>query len=262
MLRYLRLYLAFVRFSFSRAMEFRVDFFFRFVMDVVFYATQLAFFSVLYRHTDLVGGWDLEQIFIFVSGFFLVDALHMTIFASNMWWLPMMVNKGDLDYYLVRPVSSLFFLSLRDFAANSFLNVVIAFGICTWALSSYSEAVGIGRIGLYFLFLFNGAFLYYVIHLCFLIPVFWMHSGRGLGELFFAVEKYGERPERIFGGWLRRVLVSVLPFSLIASVPAEVLIDGFDWGILRHVALVTGGCFGFLVLFWGRALRAYSSASS
>ena len=112
--RYLRLYLSFVRFSFSRAMEFRVDFFFRVVMDVVFYAMQLAFFTVLYRHTELVGGWDLDQILIFVSGFFLVDALHMTIFASNMWWLPMMVNKGDLDYYLVRPVSSLFFLSLRD----------------------------------------------------------------------------------------------------------------------------------------------------
>ncbi len=260
--RYLRLYLSFVRFSFSRAMEFRVDFFFRVVMDVVFYAMQLAFFTVLYRHTELVGGWDLDQILIFVSGFFLVDALHMTIFASNMWWLPMMVNKGDLDYYLVRPVSSLFFLSLRDFAANSFLNVLVALGISIWAISSFPEPLGAGRIALYFLLIANGAFLYYIIHICFLIPVFWLHSARGLGEIFFAVEKYSERPERIFRGFLRRALVTILPFALIASKPAEVLFEGVRWETLGHLALVTAVAFGLLVAFWKLALRAYSSGSS
>ena len=45
-----------------------------------------------------------------------------------MWWLPMLINRGDLDYYLVRPVSTLFFVSFRDFAANSFVNLVIATG--------------------------------------------------------------------------------------------------------------------------------------
>ena len=105
--RYLRLYAYFLRFSFSRAMEFRVDFFFRVVMDAVFYATQLALFTILYRHTTTIAGWDFNQALIFVSGFFFVDALHMTIFANNMWWFPFYVNRGDLDYYLVRPVSSL-----------------------------------------------------------------------------------------------------------------------------------------------------------
>ena len=36
-MRYLRLYLYFLRFSFSRAMEFRLDFYFRILMDVAFY---------------------------------------------------------------------------------------------------------------------------------------------------------------------------------------------------------------------------------
>lgn len=262
MRRYLKLYLAFVRFSFSRALEFRVDFFFRFVMDIVFYVTQLAFFSILYRHTQLVADWNLDQIFVFVSGFFLVDAIHMTVFASNMWWLPQLVNKGDLDYYLVRPVSSLFFLSLRDFAANSFLNVLIALGICCWALAGYAEPLGAGRVALYFLLILNGAFLYYIMHLCFLIPVFWLHSARGLGELFFALEKYTDRPERIFRGWLRRILVTAMPFSLIASRPADLLFGGLDWELLGHIGLVTAAAFLGLVLFWNRALRAYSSASS
>jgi ABC-2 type transport system permease protein len=243
-------------------MEFRVDFFFRVVMDICFYGMQLAFFSVIYRHTALLGDWDFPQVLIFISGFFLVDALHMTIFANNMWWLPFFVNKGDLDYYLVRPVSSLFFLSLRDFAANSFLNLIIALGISIWALTSYGGTLDAGRIAVYYLLILNGAFLYYIIHICFLIPVFWMHSARGMGEVFFAIQKYAERPEKIFQGFVRRALVTILPFSLIASTPAQVLFDGLDLRILAHVTLVTGAGFLFLVWFWQRALRSYSSASS
>ena len=32
--------------------------------------------------------------------------------------MPLAINRGELDYHLIRPVSPLFMLSLRDFAAN------------------------------------------------------------------------------------------------------------------------------------------------
>ena len=143
MRRYLRLYAYFLRFSFSRAMEFRVDFFFRVGMDALWYAVHLAFFTVLFRHTGILGGWNYDEVLIFASTIFLMDAVQMTMFSNNLWWLPIFVNKGDLDYYLVRPVSSLFFLSLRDFAANSFLNLLLAIGILVYALARYPEPLGV-----------------------------------------------------------------------------------------------------------------------
>jgi len=260
--RYLRLYLSFVRFSFSKAMEFRVDFFFRVIMDICFYGTQLAFFAVLYGHTQELGGWDQSQAMVFIAGYFLVDSLHMTLFANNMWMLPILVNKGDLDYHLLRPVSSLFFMSLREFAANSFLNLLLAGGIFIWAIARLSSPIGAGDFALYLLLLLNGTLLYFILHISFLIPVFWLHSARGLGEIFFSVSTYSERPERIFSGYLRRALVSILPFSLVASRPAQMLFEGFDWTSFGHILLVTAMAVCFLLWFWSRALRSYSSASS
>ena len=67
---------------------------------------------------------------VFVGSVFVADALIMTVFSNNLWWLPIYVNRGDVDYYLVRPVSSLFMLSLRDFAANSFLNLLMGRSAC------------------------------------------------------------------------------------------------------------------------------------
>ncbi|MDP2359553.1 MAG: ABC-2 family transporter protein [bacterium] len=260
--RHLRLYLHFLRFSFSRAMEFRVDFFFRIVMDAAFYAVQLAFFGVLYRHTALLGGWDLDQAIVFACGFFLIDALHMTIFANNMWWLPIFVNKGDLDYYLTRPVSPLFFLSLRDFAANSFVNLLIAVALLAWALGRYPGPLDPLAAGVFILLLLNGAILYWLVHLAFLIPVFWLHSSRGLGETFYVLEKYSERPDRIFRGWVRRILVTALPFALISSFPTALLFEGVSPALLGHVLGVTALFFLAVLGFWRLALRNYASASS
>ncbi len=261
-MRYLRLYLYFLRFSFSRAMEFRLDFWFRIVMDCTFYAVQIIFFRVLYSQTGMLGGWSLDQSLVFICGFFMIDALHMTLFANNLWWLPILVNKGDLDYYLVRPVSSLFFVSLRDFAANSFVNLLIAGGLLAWALARYPLPLGGGSIAMFVLFILNGSLLYYTLAMCFLVPVFWLHSNRGLGDVFYTLQHYASRPDRIFTGYVRRLLVTFLPFSLIMSFPTRILFEGLTPSILLHLTVVTTLAFLFLVWLWNKGLRAYSSASS
>jgi ABC-2 type transport system permease protein len=68
MTRYLRLYASFLRFSFSRAMEFRLDFCFRIGMDIVWNLVNLSFFWVLYQHTQVLGGWTFDQMLVFLGG--------------------------------------------------------------------------------------------------------------------------------------------------------------------------------------------------
>ncbi len=262
MQRYLRLYAHFLRFSFSRAMEFRLDFCFRIVMDSMFYGLQLAFFAVLYRHTALLGGWTLDQSYVFVCGYFIIDAIHMTVFSNNLWWFPIFVNRGDLDYYLVRPVSTLFFMSLRDFAANSFVNLLIAAALLVWSLARFPGPLGAGRIAVYLALLLLGTFLYYLLNLLFLLPVIWTQTGRGLDEMFFHFARFAERPDQIYRGWLRRMLVSLLPFALIVSYPAHALFDGLTPETLLHMIGVVAAAFLLVLAVWRRALASYSSASS
>ncbi|MEL7059181.1 MAG: ABC-2 family transporter protein [Acidobacteriota bacterium] len=261
-MRYLRLYLYFLRFSFSKAMEFRVDFFFRIAMDCVYYAVQLGFFTLIYNHTTMLGGWELWQIYIFITGAMLVDALQMTFVANNLWYLPDLINKGDLDYYLVRPVSSLFFLSLREFAANSFLNLLIAAGLSAWAIGRAPQPMGAVEIAFYIVFLLLGSFIFYLLRMLFLIPVFWTHSGRGFEEIVWSLSRLGDQPHQIYAEWLKRALLTVLPLGLMASVPAHALFSGEVWRALAHVTVVAAVLFAVVALFWRSGLRAYSSASS
>lgn len=262
MWRYLRLYGYFLRFSFSKAMEFRAEFWTRVVMDVVYYSVNLEFFRLLFLHTGVLGSWTEPQVMIFVAGYLIVDSINMTVISNNMFMLPLLVNKGDLDYYLVRPVSSLFFVSVRDFAAASFVNFLMASGILVWALERYPGHFPAARLAAFILFLLNGAFLFYCLRVSFVLPVFWTHSSRGFDQLFWSLTRFMERPDSIFTGWVRRALMFALPFSLMASFPARILFQGPTIQLVATMFGVTAVFFGLLLLYWRFALRAYSSASS
>lgn len=262
MIRYMRLYLHFLRFSFSKAMEFRLDFTFRIIMDCIFYLVQFLFFHIIYLHTPLLGGWDIEQMRIFVASYIFIDALHMTVFANNCWWFPIYINRGDLDYYLTKPVSTFFFLSLREFAANSFFNLLIAIGLLSWALSSYPQSLDISKVILFILLLLNGTFLYFLLYMIFLLSVFWTESPRGFGDLYFTISHTLERPDAIYKGLIRKLFIYVFPFALMASYPARVLMEIDQMSLIWTIIAMTTILFLVVMGIWKLGLRNYSSASS
>jgi ABC-2 type transport system permease protein len=260
--RYIRLFAYFIAFSFSKAFEFRFDFWMRILMDVLYYAVAISFFEIIFLHTPTLGGWTEPEMMIFVAAYCIVDAVNMTLFSNNMWQMAALVNRGDLDYYLLRPISSLFFISLRDFAANSFVNLLITFGIFAWAVGRYPHPVSSAHVILFFVMILNGNLIFYCLNMLANIPVFYTHSSQGFGNLIWSLMKFGERPDRIYSGLVRRVLTTAIPFSVVASFPTRLLLEDFDWKILIHSFAVSAVFFTIVVYLWNRALRNYSSASS
>jgi ABC-2 type transport system permease protein len=261
-IRYLRLFGYFVAFSFSKSFEFRFDFFARILMDVLYYGVAISFFQIMFLHTPTLGGWTEPQMMIFVGAYCMVDAINMTLFSNNLWMIPVMVNRGDLDYYLIRPVSSLFFVSFRDFAANSFVNLLITFGILAWAMGRYPEPLSAGKFALFLLLILNGNLIFYCLGMLATLPVFFTQSSSGFSQLIWNLMKFGERPDRIFTGWVRRILVTILPFSLIASFPTRVFLEKLDVSILLHTIVVSVILFTVTLWAWSKSLSRYASASS
>jgi len=261
-MRYLKLYRHFVKFSLIQAMQFRFDFFYRIIMDAAFYLTSILFFKIIFTQTEGLVGWTEPQVMIFVSGFLFMDAIQMTFFNNGLWMIPVLVNKGELDYYLLRPVSSLFFLTTREFAINSVVNIIMAIGIMIWAFTRYPDPLSVVKIIGYLLLILTGCYLYLMIRILTVLPVFWTHNGRGLEVIFWTLEKFAEKPHMIYKGWIQRVLLTIIPFALLCSVPAQFLFQESSWSLLFYCIAVTV-IFHFVIrLAWARGLREYSSASS
>lgn len=262
MLRYFRLYRHFLAFSFSRAFEFRIDFLIRVIMDIIYYAVNIGFYQVLFKHTTAIGGWNEDQAMVFVGAYLVVDAINMTVFADNLWYFDYLIRKGDLDYYLTRPVSPLFFISLRSFSAASFMNLMLAGGFLTWAILSGSFTFSGFQLILFLLLLLNGAFLHYIVIMFANIPIFWWQSNGGFISIAWGLTRFMERPDKIFTGIARKLFTTLLPFCLMASFPTRLLFDVSWRQTTLHILCITIGLFFLMVSFWRRGLRAYSSASS
>ncbi len=262
MKKYLNLYKHFLKFSLSNSLQFRFDFTFRIFMDCIYYLVNILFFKIIFTHTNYIEGWAQYQVMIFVSGYLIIDAFHMTFFSNNMWMISTYINKGDLDYYLLRPVSDLFFLSLREFAFNSFVNLLIAIGIAFYFIGTAPVPFDIWHIALYFLLLLNGAYLHLLLRFITVIPVFWTHSGRGLEMIFWTAERFAERPDAIYKGWTRYLLMTVIPFVALCSFPARALFGENTLQVTVY-CLAISLIFTFIVrVLWKLGLKNYSSASS
>jgi ABC-2 type transport system permease protein len=231
-------------------------------MDAMYYVVNIAFFKIIYLHTSDIAGWTESQVMVFVSGYLVLDGLQMTVLSNNLWMLPQLVNRGDLDYYLLRPVSSLFFLSLRDFAANSFLNLTLAVGFMVYSIAHYDGPWSVGSLILYLFFLLNGLLLYFFLRLLAVLPVFWTGSGQGLDLLVWHFSRFLERPDGIFSGPIRRILTTVLPYCLMVSFPARLFFEGWSTTVVLHLLAVTAVFTLVTGKLWSVALKHYSSASS
>ncbi|NUP99652.1 MAG: alanine racemase [Armatimonadetes bacterium] len=130
------------------------------------------------------------------------------------------------------------------------------------ALARYPEPLGAGSIALFVLLLLAGVYLFYLMSMIFLIPVFWLQSRTGIREVFWSLERLGLRPHGIYRGWMRRLLVSLLPFALLCSYPLEALFGADPLRVALHTAAVIGGATLLTAWMWRRGLRSYSSASS
>jgi ABC-2 type transport system permease protein len=231
-------------------------------MDLVFYIVNILFFKVIFLHTPGLAGFSESQMMIFVGSFLTLDAFIMTFLANNIWWLPTYINRGDLDYYLLRPVSTMFFMSLRDIAVNSFINLIMALGILGYSFFYCDTKIEVMNYFYYGIFMFVGVGIYYSVRMLFIIPVFWTQSSRGLDEVFWGIEQTMQRPVDIFTGKVKRFLTTVIPLGVIVSYPVKMLWTPNPISLALYMIALIILFFIVFRLMWAWGVRNYSSASS
>lgn len=260
--RYARMYAALVRFSLSKSMEFRFDFFFRFFMDIVYYTVSIGFFKILFLHTPSLGGWREDQVMLFLAIALIVDGVYMTVIARNIWEIPALINKGELDYLLVRPAATLFLPLLKNFEVASVLNTLVGVGFFIYATVNFQGPLSVASLLLCVLLCLIGLAIYVCLRLFSVLPLFWLHSAFGFNMLFEALSNVMERPEVIFRGITHLVLVTILPFLVITSFPARALFGEIQLLDFLHAVAVLVLMVGLVAFIWNRGIRVYSSASS
>jgi ABC-2 type transport system permease protein len=83
-----------------------------------------------------------------------------------------------------------------------------------------------------------------------------------LQYIWYSLFRLGLRPDAIYSGFVRIILIFVIPFAMVASIPARILLEPTNYWMLLWALVLPFILFYLLKKYWAFCLRHYSSASS
>lgn len=216
-----------------------------------------------------IGGYDFYQALIVVGFFFLLDGLANTIMRQNLSRIVRHVRYGTLDFILLKPIDTQFWLSTRNCSPWGLPNAALGLGLVIFGgvqsgLTPLSYALGllplsVGMVILYSLWFILGS------------TTIWFVKVSNITHVLYQLLEAGRFPITAYPAIFQVFFTFVVPVSFMTTFPAEMMIGGGTFDLLGGVghlpllaiAIVLAlGLFTFSRLFWRFALRYYTSASS
>lgn len=259
--KHLSLYSAFFKASFVADLEFRLNFILLVLAECVWYGTQLLLYEVIYNHTTLIGDWTLAEMRIFVFLALFVDSIYMILWDPNFSKFNDEVRKGNLDLLLTKPVNSMFMISSQKISISHIPCLIFTGGGLIWALQAIPD---FNWFRLFWLILLipSGLSVIFVGRLALNSTAIIFSRADFLQYVWYSIFRLGLRPDAIYKGFLRYVLLFVLPFAMVASIPTRFLLEPLQIGFVAWAIAMPVLLFLFMNWYWKFCMRFYSSASS
>ncbi len=247
--------------SLKADLEYRANFFMRVLIDVFWYLSQILTFEIIFNYSPNIGQWALPQMRFFLGVLFVIDALYTLLFHDNIDRISENIRKGELDFILTKPVSSQFLISLQRVSTAVISNLLLSLAWLIWASLQLQTLTVTRMLILLITIPFSLLLIYSLRFLIATLSLIFIRA-ENVQYLWYQIYRLGMRPDQIYPSWLRRILFTILPVGLVASLPTQIIL-GFasDWYLL----LVIGLSYLFFKAsqwFWAYALKHYSSASS
>jgi len=261
MLKILRIFLLQVQTSFARETMYRANFLVMILVDVVWISLEFLLFESIYAQTSTFAGWTKHQVFFFLGVFFSSDALFSAVFQRNFWYFGDLIIKGELDVLLTKPVSAAYLAVTRSINISGFLNLALGIAI----VIHYAPLAGFpgGLKWLQFpLWIIFGCLAAFLMRFLSAVAAFWIEKPFALSGIYYKLFTFATKPDIIYPSIIRRLLLTVLPFAFIASIPARAMLQGLTLGEYLSCGIVLTAFALIDYSLWHRGLRRYSSASS
>ncbi len=261
LLKYARVFGVQLKNNFVREAVYRSNFLTMLVVDLVWIGVEFTLFTVIYANVETLAGWTKEQVFFFLGIFFASDALFTTFFQRNFWNFSDLVNKGELDILLTKPVSPVFLSLTRWMSLTSIFNLFLGIGIAV-RFAEPAGFVGGWRWATVPFWLLIGLTTAILIRFAFSVWVFWTDRSWALSRLYYQFFHFATKPDSIFPVAIRYSILTFLPFAFIGSVPTRALLYGLEWKEMATIVFVLAVFFAGNSWLWRRGLKRYQSASS
>jgi ABC-2 type transport system permease protein len=260
MQRYLLVLKLFWSTAIAAELEYRLNFIIATLSSLTNLSGSLFGLFLFYRTGYEFQGWNWEEALIVLGVFTFLQGFSATFLIPNLNKIVEQVQEGTLDFVLLKPISSQFWLSARTVSPWGLPDLIFGAIIVLYSGS---------RLGLnpsnYFLSLmpiFFGTVILYSLWFMLGATSIWFVKVYNVTEVLRGLLQAGRFPMVAYPALYRFVFTFIVPVAFLTTIPSQTLLDRveFSWifgsGVLAIVLLYCSN------QFWRFATRFYTSASS
>ncbi len=246
--------------SLAVEMEYRLNFWFATLGSLGNLAGGIFGLFLFYQGGYTFQGWSWEEALLVLAIFTLLQGISATFLNPNLSRIVQHVQQGTLDFVLLKPISSQFWLSTRSLSPWGIPDIAFAVLILVYAghelnlsLPSYlisTIPISLGLVLLYSLWFMLGA------------TSIWFVKIYNVTEVLRGLIEAGRYPMVAYPAAYRFFFTFIVPVAFLTTIPAEVLLGRSHLGWVVGSAGLAAGSLVISNLFWRFALRFYTSASS
>ena len=209
-----------------------------------------------------LGGWSWEAALVVQGIYTFLDGVSSTWLRPNLGAIVTHVREGTLDFVLLKPIDSQFWVSLRIMAPAGLPEMGLGLVLIVWAASRAGASFSLGTVLVAVLMLCVGGVILYALWFVIAATSIWFVKTWNATEVLRAVLASGRFPVSAYPPTLRLVFTLVLPVAFLTTVPAEVILGRAAMPMLALGMFLAVIFFVGSRAFWLFALRYYTSASS
>lgn len=261
-MRYLRLYFSFLKINLQSALAYRNNFLFGLLITGLESFAIFITITILFNHIPSINEWSYSDMMVLIGIYMVVNGLSWVLFRASVEKLDHLINRGDFDNFLVKPISSQFLASFNRMDVEDAARGVVGIAII---IAGFVQADRIptlfGIIG-FIITLACAEAILYSLQLILKTISFKFVQGWGSNNIFYRLQDTAQFPLTIYRGLTRLFFTLIIPMYFVTTVPAQLLLGKVTslwllWALLAAtISLVVTRA------IWHHMLKSYSSASS
>ena len=260
--KYMKVYSLFLYTSLASEVEYKINVIIDFLTAIFSLIGSIFLLTIFFQNTDNIGGWNYEQALIIQSIYTILNGVANTWFNPNLTEIVKHIREGTLDFVLLKPIDSQFFISFKKITPSGFLEIILGFALMLYSIRINQINLNLGLIFLFIITIFCSISVLYSLWFLISTTTIWFVKTWNATEVLRSFLYIGRFPLNSFSFSLRIFFSIFIPIAFITSIPSEVFLGlAALWKIFLEI-FVSGI---FLIVsrsFWMFALKHYTSASS
>ncbi len=246
--------------SIMQALEYRGSFAFSILANFFDFIFGFLQYLVFFTAAQSIAGWSSDQMLVLYGVFMLIFALQFIFLYPNLVAMGDMVNSGNLDLLLTKPVNAQLLLSFRRISLEELGSIATATVLLIWLALNGTISVTPQTFILFPLAMLSAMLLVYCLFLMLMSMAVLLERLDNMAQLMWSLFALCRYPVDVYPSRLRFMFFSFMPIAYVSSVPASALLGNASaFQVVSGIIIAltaTVAC----TLFWRRTIRAYTSA--